>query len=717
MTTLPPPSGDRLFRRILLGLTLGISVGLLVGERTAPLGIVADGFIKLLQINVLPYMLGSLIAGLGSLTQAESRQLARHAGRVLVPLWMTTMLLVVALSFAFPPFDGTEWFDPNPASQAATDWIALYIPANVFHALANNLIPAVVLFGILAGLALGQMPSQSRKPLVDALTAFNGAMSRISRMILATTPFGIFAIAAVTAGQLQPTDFIRLQVWIVTYAGGALLLSLWILPGLMALLTPVSRSEVLGSMRAALLTAFAAGDAFVVLPLIVETTRTLLARHGVEQDHADATVGVVVPLLFNFPHVGKVLTLAFLPFGAWFQGGSLHLTQYVELFTAGFLSLFGNLNAAIPFLLDQLQLPSDLMSIFATSSVVNSRIGALTSTMHTAAVSLLVAAGITVGLRWHTRRFATFVGGTALLVGALVIGIRVTFGAVVLDTSGPPQLAARTSGPETSLSPMPATDTDPAPGTRVDVIQQRGTLRVGIFTDAVPWVFVGDNNTVFGYDVEAAEHLAQELGVKAEFIVSTRDSAAADLTSGRIDIVMSGFVATVMRAVGMELSHPYAEEHQGYLARDHRRHLFAEDAEHDGTGLVIAIPRGAIGVADTRSRFPKATLIDFQNIAEVIDRQDVDAVLIPVDRALYWSRLHTEFAAVSRSGGVSGLVAYGMPKGELDLRNVINVWIEIREASGALDDAYTYWIRGQALQRRPPRWNVLSDVLGWDQEP
>jgi ABC-type amino acid transport substrate-binding protein len=324
---------------------------------------------------------------------------------------------------------------------------------------------------------------------------------------------------------------------------------------------------------------------------------------------------------------------------------------------------------------------------------------------------------MTVGLRWHTRRFATFVGGTALLVGALVIGIRLTFGAVVLDTSGPPQLAARSSGPEMSLSPMPTTDTAPATGTRVDVIRQRGTLRVGIFTDAVPWVFVGDNNTVFGYDVEAAEHLAQELGVKAEFIVSTRDSAAADLTSGRIDVIMSGFVATVMRAVGMELSHPYAEEHQGYLARDHRRRLFAEDAEHDGTGLVIAIPRGAIGVADTRSRFPKATLIDFLNIAEVIDRQDVDAVLIPVDRALYWSRLHTEFAAVGRPGGVSGLVAYGLPKGELELRNVINVWIEIREASGALDDAYTYWIRGQALQRHPPRWNVLSDVLGWDQEP
>ena len=46
---------------------------------------------------------------------------------------------------------GTEE-EPTPI-----DWLDLYIPANLFYSLTNNLIPAVVLFGILAGVSLGQV--------------------------------------------------------------------------------------------------------------------------------------------------------------------------------------------------------------------------------------------------------------------------------------------------------------------------------------------------------------------------------------------------------------------------------------------------------------------------------------------------------------------------------------------------------------------------------
>jgi Na+/H+-dicarboxylate symporter len=41
-------------RKILVGLGAGIATGLLLGELVAPLKIVADGFVKLLQMTVLP---------------------------------------------------------------------------------------------------------------------------------------------------------------------------------------------------------------------------------------------------------------------------------------------------------------------------------------------------------------------------------------------------------------------------------------------------------------------------------------------------------------------------------------------------------------------------------------------------------------------------------------------------------------------------------------
>ena len=54
--------------QILLGLGLGALTGIFVGELAAPLEIVGTGFVRLLQMTVLPYMTFSLVAGLGRLT-------------------------------------------------------------------------------------------------------------------------------------------------------------------------------------------------------------------------------------------------------------------------------------------------------------------------------------------------------------------------------------------------------------------------------------------------------------------------------------------------------------------------------------------------------------------------------------------------------------------------------------------------------------------------
>ena len=72
-SSLPP---DRLFVRILWGIGLGMLVGLVLGDLVRPLNVVASAFIRLLQVNVLPYLLGSLIASLGSRGSSEMRVIA-----------------------------------------------------------------------------------------------------------------------------------------------------------------------------------------------------------------------------------------------------------------------------------------------------------------------------------------------------------------------------------------------------------------------------------------------------------------------------------------------------------------------------------------------------------------------------------------------------------------------------------------------------------------
>ena len=52
-------------------------------------------------------------------------------------------------------------------------------------------------------------------------------------------PYGAFALTAKAAGTIDFADLNRLQVYVVTYVVIALVLSLWLLPGLVTTITPL----------------------------------------------------------------------------------------------------------------------------------------------------------------------------------------------------------------------------------------------------------------------------------------------------------------------------------------------------------------------------------------------------------------------------------------------------------------------------------------------
>jgi Na+/H+-dicarboxylate symporter len=88
--------------RIVLGLGLGILTGIFFGERVEFLEIPGMAFIRLLQMSVIPYIVVSLIMGLGRLTLREVGLLAMRAGSILLVLWALILCVVLLMPFAFP---------------------------------------------------------------------------------------------------------------------------------------------------------------------------------------------------------------------------------------------------------------------------------------------------------------------------------------------------------------------------------------------------------------------------------------------------------------------------------------------------------------------------------------------------------------------------------------------------------------------------------------
>jgi hypothetical protein len=144
-----------------------------------------------------------------------------------------------------------------------------------------------------------------------------------------------------------------------------------VLPGLVGALTPIPQGEVLKAPRNALITAFVAGDLFIVLPALIETSKTLIRRHGIADVESGALPDAIVPASFNFPHSGKLLSISFVLFAGWFADAAVSIADYPQLALSGLVTFFGSLNAAVPFLLDRFRIPADTFQLFLATGVIN----------------------------------------------------------------------------------------------------------------------------------------------------------------------------------------------------------------------------------------------------------------------------------------------------------------------------------------------------------
>ena len=136
-------------QKIVAGLAGGIVTGLFFGEQAAALKWVADAFVKLLQMMVLPYITVSIVVSLGSLEYSQVRTLGLRAAAVIGGLWLLALGFAFLIPLTFPAIQNASFFSSSLLEQRPPfNFVDLYIPANPFSSLANNVVPAVVLFSV-----------------------------------------------------------------------------------------------------------------------------------------------------------------------------------------------------------------------------------------------------------------------------------------------------------------------------------------------------------------------------------------------------------------------------------------------------------------------------------------------------------------------------------------------------------------------------------------
>ena len=327
---------------IVSGLLLGLLCGLFFGEYTRWIKWIGDAFVGLLQMAVLPYVAVSLIANVGRLSMVESARLMRIAVAVLFALWAVGMVTLAAMTQAFPVWETGSFYSTSFTEEPpAPNWLDLFIPSNPFRSLAENSVPAVVVFSIGVGIALMAIPNKAT--LLDPLDVIVDALAKLNKLVVKLTPIGMFAIVAYAAGTTDIEQFELIQGYLLTYGGvGNHLLALIVLPALVSAVTPLSFGEVVKASYDPLIAAFVIGNSFVVLPMIIEAVKRLLDDKNLLGNEQMNEPDYLVPLAYPFPDIGRIVGLIFIPFAAWFYGTVINSESYPAFWVWDYLVPLAN---------------------------------------------------------------------------------------------------------------------------------------------------------------------------------------------------------------------------------------------------------------------------------------------------------------------------------------------------------------------------------------
>ena len=276
---------DRLTKRILIGIVAGIAVGLTLPEQTAYLKPVGDLFVRLLKMLIAPLILSAIVTGVVSL--GDLAKLGRMGGKALA-YYLTTGTFAVLngllLVNLIRPGEGTNIvvqevpeIVKKGAPSLVNDVLLPIVPTNVFQALADGNVLAIIFFGVLMGAALSVLGDRG-KPLLGALDGLGAVMMRITEWVMAVAPIGVFALMASLIGGSGLKVLLPLLSYSVT-----VLLGVGLHGGvtLCLLLYLVGRRRPLAYVRSvspALTTAFATSSSAATLPV---TYDTLVKKAGI----------------------------------------------------------------------------------------------------------------------------------------------------------------------------------------------------------------------------------------------------------------------------------------------------------------------------------------------------------------------------------------------------------------------------------------------------
>jgi cyclohexadienyl dehydratase len=231
---------------------------------------------------------------------------------------------------------------------------------------------------------------------------------------------------------------------------------------------------------------------------------------------------------------------------------------------------------------------------------------------------------------------------------------------------------------------------------RLDDIISRGTLRVGMTGDYLPFSSYDVTTSTFrGFDVDMAEALGKALGVKVDYVKTSWPKLTSDFEAGQFDIAMGGISITLDRQKKGLFSTAIMREGKTPIARCADKDKFDTLATIDRPGIHVIVNPGGTNERFTRAHVKSAEITvhnDNVTIFDEIAAGHADLMMTDASETRYQQKLHPGVLCAVHPDKPFDFAekAYWLQR-DVALKDFVDQWLHIMTEDGSYRAIYSRW--------------------------
>ena len=231
---------------------------------------------------------------------------------------------------------------------------------------------------------------------------------------------------------------------------------------------------------------------------------------------------------------------------------------------------------------------------------------------------------------------------------------------------------------------------------RLQKILDSGTIRVGTTGDFAPMT-VRDvaSGGYKGFEIDVANELANDLGVKVEFVPTDWKTMVSGILADKYDIAMSGTSMNVGRAKVVGFTEPYIFNGTVPMALKSNLEKFKTWDDANKEGVKVAVILGTVFEDEARGAFPNATIVTVEPPATGYQEVLANRADVTITSTFDSAEVAKKFDAIAvfGDGDVRNPrpLAYITGQDDQVFINFMNTWLTLKKTGGFFDELKKKW--------------------------